>query len=70
MPMALFILFRGVKVGQNAVVKNSIVMQKTELDYGVSLENVIIDKDCFISAEKKLMGAASYPLVISKKTQL
>lgn len=64
------ILFRGVKVGQNTVVKNSIVMQKTEIAYGVSLENVIIDKDCFISAEKRLMGAANYPLVIGKKTQL
>ncbi len=64
------ILFRGVKIGKNAVVKNSIVMQKAEVKEKAILEYVIIDKDSTISEEKRLIGAAVYPLVIGKGTTL
>lgn len=64
------ILFRGVKIGKNAVIKNSIVMQKAEIKEKAILEYVIIDKDSTISEEKRLMGAAVYPLVIGKGTTL
>ncbi len=64
------IVFRGVKIGKNVVVRNSIIMQKTQLESGVELENVILDKDCFIGMGKRLRGDKTYPLVIGKKTRL
>ncbi|MDD2431070.1 MAG: glucose-1-phosphate adenylyltransferase subunit GlgD [Firmicutes bacterium] len=64
------ILFRGVKIEKGAQVKNSIIMQKSSIGNGSALENVIIDKDCVISPNKRLMGAATYPLVIGKATVL
>lgn len=60
------ILFRGVEVGKGVVIKDSIVMQKAKLGPGVKLENVILDKDVTISAEKSLTGDPQFPLVIEK----
>jgi glucose-1-phosphate adenylyltransferase len=41
-------------------------MQKCEIGPGVILENVICDKDVFITANKQLKGECNYPLVIKK----
>lgn len=60
------ILFRGVKVHKGAHIKNSIVMQKGEVEAGAVLNNVICDKDVRITLEKQLKGEFSYPLVIKK----
>ncbi len=60
------ILFRGVKVGEGAVIKNCVLMQKTVVEPGAVLENVICDKHVVISGGNKLFGAANKPLVISK----
>jgi len=60
------ILFRGVKVHKGAQVKNSIIMQKCEIGPNVILENVICDKDVFITANKQLKGEDKYPIVIRK----
>ena len=60
------ILFRGVKVHKGAYIKNSILMQKCEIGPGVILENVICDKDVFITANKQLKGECNYPLIIKK----
>lgn len=60
------ILFRGVKVQRGAYIKNSIIMQKCNIGSGVVLENVICDKDVYITANKQLKGESSYPLVIKK----
>ena len=42
------ILFRGVKIGKNATVKNSIIMQDTVIGTGVQLDCVITDKNVVI----------------------
>ena len=60
------VLFRGVKIGKNAVVKNCIIFQDCEIMDGCVLENVILDKDVIVRNGKTLMGAASYPVVIAK----
>ena len=60
------ILFRGVKVGKGAVIKNSIIMQKCDIGSNVILENVILDKDCKISSGRRLVGDPEKPYVIAK----
>lgn len=60
------ILFRGVKVHKGAYIKNSIIMQNGEIGPGVVLENVICDKDVYITANKQLKGECNYPLIIKK----
>lgn len=60
------ILFRGVKVGKGVHIKNSIIMQKCELQDEALVENVICDKDVVITQGKWLKGAPNYPLVVEK----
>ncbi len=61
-------LFRGVKIGENASVKNSIIMQKSQVGEGAELENVILDKNVTITPGKKLKGDPSFPLIIDKNS--
>jgi glucose-1-phosphate adenylyltransferase len=60
------ILFRGVRVGKGAHIKNSIIMQKGDIAENVSLQNVICDKNVSITAGRHLKGEVTYPLVIKK----
>ena len=60
------ILFRGVKVGRGVHVKNSIIMQKCDLQEGALIENVICDKNVVITQGKWLKGASNYPLIVEK----
>jgi len=60
------ILFRGVEVKKGATVKNSIIMQRSTIAEDVYLENVIIDKDVFITKGQKLIGSIEKPYVVPK----
>lgn len=60
------ILFRGVHIGKNAVVKNSIIMQGSIIEDGVELDYVIADKNVRICQELAIRGVESYPLYIEK----
>ena len=60
------ILFRGVKIGKGAVVKNSIIMQDSVIGQNCRLNYVVVDKDVEIKEERSLMGFQSYPVYISK----
>ena len=64
------ILFRGVHVGRGAVVKDSIIMQDSDIGANVELENVIFDKAVTIRANGRLIGEKQYPVVIGKNTTL
>lgn len=64
------VLFRGVKVGKNSVVKNCILMQDTVVKDNVILENVICDKGVVITKDKKLIGAENHPVFIEKKARV
>jgi glucose-1-phosphate adenylyltransferase, GlgD subunit len=60
------ILFRGVKVGKGAVVRNSIVMEKGSICDNASIKYTITDKNVVIQPERQLSGYESYPIVIVK----
>ena len=60
------VLFRGVKVGKGAVVKNCILMQDTVVEADVNVEYLITDKNVKISAGKEVKGTDTYPMYIAK----
>lgn len=62
------VLFRGVKVGKGAHIKDSIIMQKCEIQENALIEHVIADKEVIITKGKHLKGEEHYPLVIKKRT--
>ena len=64
------ILFRGVRVRPGAIVRNSIVMQDSEIEDNSEVENVILDKEVTIKRDGRLIGRPTYPLVISKGAKL
>ncbi len=61
------ILFRGVKIGKGAKVKNAILMQDTIVEPGVNAEYVITDKKVTISEGKELKGTDSFPVFVAKR---
>ena len=64
------IFFRRVKVGKNAVVKNSIIMQYTEIGDDARLDHVICDKNTVIQSEATLSGTEEEPLCIGRRAVL
>ena len=62
------IIFRGVVIGKNAVVKNCILMQDTVVNEGAALSYIITDKNVTISKGRCLTGSENYPMVIRKGT--
>ena len=64
------IIFRGVIVGKGAVVKDSILMQRCEVQDGARVENVICDKEVIITKNRWLKGAENYPYIIKKKARI
>ncbi len=60
------ILFRGVTVGKDAVVKNSIVMQGAYVGSGATLNCVIMDKISIIKPDKALCGTDTFPVFVGK----
>lgn len=60
------ILFRGVKVGRNTTVKNSILMQDTVCGEGTFLNCVVSDKNVVIRDGVMLSGVEKHPYYISK----
>ena len=60
------ILFRGVKVGKGAVIKNCILMQDTVTGDNVRLACVVTDKNVTIRDGRELCGCESMPFYIGK----
>ena len=60
------ILFRGVKVGRGAVVKNCIVMQRCTIEPGAHVENVILDKSNVIRAGTVITGSGEETFIMEK----
>lgn len=61
------VLFRGVKVGKGAVVKNCVLMQDTVIEDGAYVEYVVTDKNVVVTAGKEVHGTESFPVYITKK---
>jgi glucose-1-phosphate adenylyltransferase len=62
------ILFRSVKVGKGAVVRNSIIMQKCHIGENCLLDGVIIDKDVKIENGVQLTKTGQTPYIVEKGT--
>ncbi len=60
------ILFRGVRIGQGTVVKNSILLQDTFTGNNVTLNCVITDKNVVIRDGRMLSGHETMPFFIPK----
>lgn len=60
------ILFRGVKIAEDAVVKDSIIFQDAEVGEGSFLNCVILDKNVHILESRMLSGHRTNPYVIGK----
>ena len=60
------ILFRGVKVGKGAKVRNCVLMQDTVIETGAKVEYAITDKNVTISSYKELKGTDSFPVFVEK----
>lgn len=61
------ILFRGVKVGKGAKVRNCVLMQDTVIETGATVEYTITDKNVSVSSYKELKGTESFPVFVEKR---
>ena len=64
------ILFRGVRIGRGAVIRNSILMQNTYVGSDVRLDCVITDKDVVIRDSAASLGCEKLPYFIGKGGRL
>ena len=64
------VLFRGVRVGKGAKLKDCVIMQDCYIEDDVELENVIFDKEVTIRSHGRLIGQKAYPIVIGKNITL
>jgi glucose-1-phosphate adenylyltransferase len=60
------VLFRSVYVGKGAKIKNSIIMQDSEVYNNSDLEYVILDKSVNIRQGRRLVGDQVFPVIIRK----
>ena len=60
------ILFRGVRVGKNSVVRNCILMQGTKVGNNCNISAMITDKNAVVSDESVRTSPAMSPLYIGK----
>lgn len=64
------ILFKGVKIDEGAVVKNSILMQDTVICSNSKINCVIADKNVNVKPNVELSGAKNFPVILSKDARI
>lgn len=64
------VLFRGVKIGKGAKVKNCVLMQDTVVEAGANIEYVISDKNVVITEGKELKGTDTLQVYIEKRKRV
>ncbi|MBR6918700.1 MAG: glucose-1-phosphate adenylyltransferase subunit GlgD, partial [Clostridia bacterium] len=64
------ILFRGVKIGRNTTVRNSIIMQDTVCGESCYLNCVITDKNVVVRDGAMLSGAETSPFYVAKRKMI
>lgn len=62
------IIFRGVKIGKDCIIRNSIIMQQSQIESNSHLNYVILDKRCDVHKGVTLIGDPSSPYVGAKKS--
>lgn len=60
------IIFRGVTIGKNTVIRNSILFQDVVIGEGCNINNCVFDKNVVMGRNKVLMGDGGLPYVIKK----
>ena len=60
------ILFRGVRIGKGAKVKNCVLMQDTVIEAGASVEYAVTDKNVTITKGKDIKGTDTFPVYVAK----
>ncbi len=60
------VLFRGVRIGKGAVVKNCVLMQDTVVEENANMDHIITDKDARITAGQEIQGTDSLPVYVAK----
>ena len=60
------IIFRSVFIGKGTTVKDSIIMQDSEIYQNCWLEDVILDKEVHVRSGRRLIGSEDYPVIIKK----
>lgn len=60
------IISRGVKVKSGALVENSILLQDTVVEEGSTVKYSILDKECLVRCERRLIGRKEDILVFEK----
>lgn len=60
------ILFRRVNVAKGAIIKDSIIMQNTDIRENCLIENVITDKSVVLTEGTELKGSPKNPVVVGK----
>ncbi len=61
------ILFRGVKIGKGAKVKNCLLMQDTVVESNADVEYIITDKEVTITEGKELKGSDTFPVFVAPR---
>jgi glucose-1-phosphate adenylyltransferase len=64
------IVFKGVKIGKGAVVKNSILMQDTIIGDNAKINCIIADKNVTVTNGVELSGASTFPICLSKNRRV
>lgn len=64
------VLFRGVKVGKHAVVRNCILMQDTVVGEKCEMNYVITDKQVLIGNYRSIGGTETYPVFVGKRASV
>ena len=60
------IIARGVKIAKGAVVKNSIIMQKSQIGENCILDYAILDKDVRVESGVRISGTKEAPIILEK----
>ncbi len=63
-------LFRRVYIGENSVVKNSILMEGCYIGNNCVVENAILDKQVSVSDGKHVSGEVGKPCVFKKRSTI
>ncbi len=60
------IIFRGVSIKKGTTIKNSIILQQSDIGSNVRLERVILDKKVIVRDESELVGTKNFPIIVGK----
>ncbi len=59
------VLFRGVRVDEGAVVRNSVILQDNIIESGADLNYIVTEKNVFVRKGRTISGCEGYPFFIS-----